>query len=107
MKYGRISRALSFVAALLFSVSVSHGALAQKAPLVLKLAHAATTDQSIGKGMQKFAELVNAKTNGAVKVETRMPPFFKTLQDLSWVSPPIRSKTKSTSPTSSSNRRFS
>jgi TRAP-type C4-dicarboxylate transport system substrate-binding protein len=50
-----------------FSVS---GAVAQQAPMVLKLTHGATTDQAIGKGMLKFAELVAQKSGGKVKVET-------------------------------------
>ena len=48
------------------SASVS----AQQAPTVLKLAHGATADNAIGKGMVKFAEIVAAKTGGKVKVET-------------------------------------
>ena len=48
------------------SASVS----AQQAPTVLKLAHGATADNAIGKGMVKFAENVAAKTGGKVKVET-------------------------------------
>lgn len=38
----------------------------------MKLAHGATTDQAIGKGMLKFSELVAAKSNGAMKVETHL-----------------------------------
>lgn len=42
------------------------------AQTVMKLAHGATPDQAIGKGMQKFAELVAAKSNGAVKVSVHL-----------------------------------
>lgn len=38
----------------------------------LKLAHGATTDQAIGKGMLKFAEVVKAKSGGKVNVETHL-----------------------------------
>jgi tripartite ATP-independent transporter DctP family solute receptor len=59
------------VAAAIMAVTFAGGsALAQQAPIVLKLAHGATTDQAIGKGMLKFAELVAQKSGGKVKVET-------------------------------------
>ena len=38
----------------------------------LKLAHGATTDQALGKGMLKFAELVKSKSDGKVNVETHL-----------------------------------
>lgn len=38
----------------------------------MKLAHGATADQAIGKGMLKFSELLAAKSNGAMKVETHL-----------------------------------
>lgn len=56
-------------AAVMFAMPLRGPASAQ-APMVLKLAHGATADQAIGQGMMKFAELVNAKSNGRVKVET-------------------------------------
>lgn len=37
--------------------------------ITLKLAHGATPDQAIGQAMQKFAQLTDQKSNGAVKVE--------------------------------------
>ena len=62
--------ALSLATALILWQSKGHLAGAAGAPMVLKLGHGATSDQAIGKGMLKFAELVNAKTGGQVKVET-------------------------------------
>lgn len=47
-------------------------ALAQTPPKAMKLAHGATADQAIGKGMLKFAELVAAKSGGAIKIETHL-----------------------------------
>lgn len=38
----------------------------------LKLAHGATPQQAIGKGMLRFAELVSTKSGGTVKVETHL-----------------------------------
>ncbi|MBY0533158.1 MAG: TRAP transporter substrate-binding protein, partial [Xanthobacteraceae bacterium] len=57
-------------AAFIAATLAAGGAYAQQAPTVLKLAHGATPDNAIGKGMVKFAELVAAKTGGKVKVET-------------------------------------
>jgi tripartite ATP-independent transporter DctP family solute receptor len=54
-----------------FSLSVSGQALAQAAK-VMKLAHGATPDQAIGKGMLKFGELVGSKSGGAIKVEVHL-----------------------------------
>ena len=51
-----------------FLLSAGGGALAQDT-VELKLAHGATTDQAIGKGMEKFAELVAEKSGGAVTVQ--------------------------------------
>jgi tripartite ATP-independent transporter DctP family solute receptor len=72
MKFRMIRLALAAVAAaMMLAMPLGGPASAQQKPeIVLKLAHGATTDQAIGKGMLKFAELVNAKTNGRVKVET-------------------------------------
>jgi TRAP-type transport system periplasmic protein len=62
---------LSLVAAAVL-MAVAGSALAQNAPKVMKLAHGATPDQAIGKGMLKFAELVAAKSGGSIKVETHL-----------------------------------
>ncbi len=57
-------------AAVLLVTAAAGSAFAQAAPTVLKLAHGATEQNAIGKGMLKFAELVGQKTGGKVKVET-------------------------------------
>lgn len=60
-------------ASLAFAGALTIGAAAPAAAqTTMKLAHGATPDQAIGKGMQKFAELVTAKSNGAVKVTTHL-----------------------------------
>lgn len=65
------SKAAAGVVAAIMAVTLAAGsAFAQQAPVVLKLAHGATTDQAIGKGMLKFAELVAQKSGGKVKIET-------------------------------------
>lgn len=64
-----ITAALAIATA--FAVGVSAPARGQ-APKTMKLAHGATADQAIGKGMHRFAELMAAKTNGAVKIETHL-----------------------------------
>ncbi len=71
MRRNRMRSLLSLMAAA-FLVGGAGSALAQTPPKVLKLAHGATTDQAIGKGMLKFAELVAAKSSGAIKVETHL-----------------------------------
>ncbi|WP_062309764.1 hypothetical protein [Polynucleobacter sinensis] len=43
--------------------------LAEAQTTTLKLAHGATADQAIGQAMQKFAQLVDQKSGGNVKVE--------------------------------------
>lgn len=48
------------------SLALGAGAFAQE--VELKLAHGATTDQAIGQGMQKFADLVGEKSGGTVEV---------------------------------------
>jgi TRAP-type transport system periplasmic protein len=70
MKRRTVVVALSVAAALVFSNWVGNEGLAQNKPMVLKLGHGATADHPVGRGMLKFAELVNAKTGGSVKVET-------------------------------------
>lgn len=62
--------AVSLGAALIAATFAANGAAAQQAPMVLKLTHGATADNAIGKGMNKFAELVSERTGGKVKVET-------------------------------------
>jgi len=48
-------------------------ALAQTKPVTtFKLAHGATASQSIGQGMQKFAQLVEQKSGGAAKVDVHL-----------------------------------
>lgn len=65
------SKVAGGIAATIMAMTFSAGgAFAQQTPVVLKLAHGATTDQAIGKGMLKFAELVAQKSGGKVKVET-------------------------------------
>lgn len=66
----RAKIASSLAAAVMAVTFAAGSASAQQAPIVLKLAHGATPDQAIGKGMLKFAELVAAKSGGKVKVET-------------------------------------
>jgi tripartite ATP-independent transporter DctP family solute receptor len=65
----------ALTAAIAFAGTIAIGGAAPafaQAPKTMKLAHGATADQAIGKGMLKFAELVAAKSNGAVKVDTHL-----------------------------------
>lgn len=55
------------VLATLLSWSFGTQAIAQS--ITLKLAHGATPAMAVGKGMIRFAELVNSKSNGSVKVD--------------------------------------
>ena len=41
-----------------------------QAPIVIKFSHVVAPDTPKGKGAQRFKELVEAKTNGRVKIET-------------------------------------
>ncbi|MBF6570119.1 MAG: TRAP transporter substrate-binding protein [Candidatus Binataceae bacterium] len=66
MKHSRGLKGILAIAAA-FLLSAAGQAFAQS-PIVLKLAHGATADQAIGKGMNKFAELVDAKSAGKAKV---------------------------------------
>ncbi len=54
-----------------FAVSLAPPVQAQ-APKAMRLAHGATADQAIGKGMLKFAELVAAKSGGSIKVDVHI-----------------------------------
>ena len=58
---GKLRAVLAAVGA--FLLSIGSQAMAQ-APIVLKLAHGATADQAIGKGMEKFAQLVKELRDG-------------------------------------------
>lgn len=68
----RIRFATIFIICISFWVACMSQVFAQNAPTVLKLAHSATADQPTGKAMIKFAELVEAKTGGKVKIETHL-----------------------------------
>lgn len=59
-------------AALAFATVVASAPVGAQAPKVMRLAHGATPDQAIGKGMLKFAELVAAKSGGALKVDVHL-----------------------------------
>jgi len=62
--------ALLAAAALLVSVVIATGAFAEKKPeYTLKLGHLANTEHTWHKGSVKFAELVEKKTDGRVKVQ--------------------------------------
>src|SRR5690242_17258767 len=64
-KDGKLKALVALGAAIL--IAIAGQAIAQT-PIVLKLAHGATSDQAIGEGMQKFAELVDAKSGHKAKV---------------------------------------
>jgi tripartite ATP-independent transporter DctP family solute receptor len=66
MKHTKVLKGILAIAAA-FSLSIAGQALAQS-PIEFKLADGATADQAIGQGMEKFAELVAAKSGGKAKV---------------------------------------
>ncbi len=66
----RSKAAATIGAAAILLTAAAGTVFAQQSPMVLKLAHGATAEHAIGKGMLKFAELVAQKTGGKVKIET-------------------------------------
>ena len=70
MKRTKALKAILAITAAL-SLTIAGQALAQS-PIVMKLAHGATEDQAIGKGVKKFGELLEAKTGGKVKVNVHL-----------------------------------